>query len=31
VGRKRVLAAECDDLLQQIEEGLTGRDFPATR
>jgi hypothetical protein len=31
VGRKRVLAAECDDLLGQIEEGLTGRDFPATR
>jgi hypothetical protein len=31
LGRKRVLAAECDDLLRQLEEGLAARDFTGER
>jgi hypothetical protein len=31
LGRKRVLAAESDDLLRQLEEALTARDFIGTR
>lgn len=31
LGKKRVLAAECDDLLRQLEESLAAHDFTATR